>query len=132
MIVNEGEIQICGVVKANIPFQKIILFQNNITITDATVYANLTLATFSGYASVTPSWGTPAIDGSGKASMTATAVVFAHNGGGTANTIYGWAWINDDAITKKIVSAKLLTTPKSMSVSGDSLTVTLTFRDYQP
>jgi len=132
MIVNEGELKICNVLKSGLGIQKIILFQNNITVDEDTVFGDLTEATFSGYMSVTPTWGTPAIDGAGKASMTATPVVFAHNGGGTSNTIFGYAWVDASVMDPKIIAANTLATPKSMSVLGDSLTITPTFRDFQP
>jgi len=114
MIVNEGEIRIATAVKA-IGFQKLVLFTAPTSVSASTVYTDLTLATFSGYAAATPTWGTIAIDGGGKAAMSATAITFSHSGGGTANTVYGWAWIDDDLTGKKLINATLLASPKSFS-----------------
>jgi len=131
IVTNEGEIRIANAIK-NITFQKIVLFQNNLTPDENTVYSSLTLATFSGYAAVTPTWGTPAMNGSNQAEMTATPAVFSHSGGGTSNNIYGWAWIDDSLGAQKLIAAERIAgAPKSMSVIGDSITITPKMRDYQ-
>lgn len=137
VIPNEGEIHalrkdIGQVTGAN--NLKLGLYQNNIGTPDEnTVYSGLTLATFNGYAAASLTWGTVAINGSGKAEVSASAVVFNKSSGGTSNTIYGWVLYYEDIMTgNKIRAIEPLPAPKSMAVVGDSISVTISLRDYQP
>lgn len=133
MWVDEGELLVANLIKTNVSLPTLLLFQNNLTPVAGTVYSGLTLATFSGYAAVTPVFGTPVIDGAGKASMTAAPITFSHNGGVTSNNIYGFAFITNAPGAQKILTIqRLASAPKVMAVSGDTLTITLTLRDYQP
>lgn len=71
----------------------LILFKNNPTLTQATVYADLTLATFGGYSPVTltrGSWVTPTISsGVAVSTYTTTPQVWTVSSG--SETIYGYA-----------------------------------------
>lgn len=123
---DQGEIRMLQAVKDISP-QRIILFQNNITPGNSTTFADLTEATFSGYARVTPSWGAIATGGDGRAAMVAAAANFTHNGGVVTNLVYGWAWIDSAVGVEKLIAAdRVPSAPKTMAVSGDSITVTVT------
>lgn len=133
VIPNEGELQLCARIKAS-GTQKMILFKNNLTPVPGTVFANLTEANFSGYASGPVTWGTPFTDGAGKAVMIGTTITFTHNGGGTPNDIYGYAILTQDiTLAWFIICAERLSSPpKVMTNNGDSITITPTFRGYNP
>ena len=98
----------------------VILFKNNVTITAATVFSGLTEADFSGYSRLHSTWSSPADDGSGNAESHPPTQTFSHNGGGTSNTIYGYAICPDNAgIVSTILCAFNFTSPISMAVLGD-------------
>lgn len=125
---NEGENRMLTEAKG-MSNQRVVLFTNNITPGPTTTYSGLTLATFSGYSAVTPSWGSASTDGSGYGSAAAAAAVFAHNGGGTSNNVYGWALVDITGGSEKILAAeRLASPPKAMTLSGDSITITLTWK----
>lgn len=70
---------------------KLKLFKNNVTVSVATVLGDLTIADFSGYADKDLSaMASATINGSDQGEKHSNANDFAHNGGGTGNTIYGW------------------------------------------
>src|ERR1043166_6772375 len=73
---------------------RVVLFKNNLTPDLDTVLGDLTEADFSGYDRVTPTWGAITIAGSNRAKAVGSSCVFAHDGGGTANDVYGYALIN--------------------------------------
>lgn len=127
-IPNEGEIRQLTELK-NMANQRVILFKNDYTPVDGTTFANLTEADFSNYSRQTPTWGAISTNGSGEAEMAASAVVFSHDGGATGNNVYGWALIDAAVGAEKVLAAaRLSSPPKSMTLSGDSITVTLTHR----
>jgi len=132
-IPNQGELKLLNAIKSGAAYN-IVLFQNDLTPSATTVYADMTLATFSGYSQGTITWGTPTTDGGGKGSMTATAVTFTHNGGGTSNNIYGYAIVSQDISMAwhLIMIERLSSPPKSMANNGDSITITPTFKGYNP
>lgn len=118
--VNEGELDLLDVYIANATL-KIGLFKNDATVNDATVLADLTAADFSGYAAWTPTHGAAAtVSNQGKAA--AGSHNFDHNGGGTANTIYGAYLWNDD--TGKLLKAVKFDAPITMDDAADRITVT--------
>lgn len=97
------------------------LFKNNATISASTVLADLTEADYSGYLSQTiGAWTTPAADGSSRKYTEATAVLtFAHDGGGTANTIYGWYLI--DTLSGDLLAVHKFDTPVVMDDATDTI-----------
>jgi hypothetical protein len=73
----------------------LVLFKTAITLTKNTVFADLTVADFVGYAPVTAiAFGTPYIDQLGNARMDAPSVDFQMTADTTPNTIYGWALLD--------------------------------------
>lgn len=74
---------------------KLRLFANNATISATTVLADLTEATFTGYAAVTTAtWPAPALDGSNRGSSLNTQGQFTPTAGGGSGNIYGWYLTN--------------------------------------
>lgn len=58
-----------------------------------------TQATFSGYAALgVSSWGAPTLDAANNDLYTASDQTFSHNGGGTANQIYGVYWTDPSGL----------------------------------
>jgi len=99
------------------------LYKNNYTPVDTSVLGNFIEANFSGYNFVTTAMGA-AVEIGGKATSTdAAARLFTHNGGGTANSIYGY-YVTDFAITK-VVWAERFAAPISMSAVPDQISITL-------
>jgi hypothetical protein len=104
---------------------RIGLYQNNVTPGSTTVLADLTAATFSGYAEVTPSAPTPAWSTPNSRAEAAFAnAVFTHSSGSTNNTIYG-AYIYN-ATDGKLVAAGAFAAPLTMTNNGDQITVAAT------
>lgn len=130
---NEGEIV---AMKQMIvaPMLKVVLFANDVTITAATVYADMTLATFSGYAAVTPTWGAPATDANGKAWSQGSACLFQGSGGGVTNSIYGYALVSQDVslVNRIVMIEKIAGGPKTMGASGSIIVVAPIMRCYNP
>ena len=98
------------------------LFKNNHTVTDATVYSDLTNADFAGYSRQHPTWSAAADDGLGNGETHPGTITFSFSSGSPTNTIYGVAVSPDSAgIVSKILVAVNLATPKVMASPGDSL-----------
>jgi len=73
------------------------LFKNNHTPASTDTVSDYTEADFSGYpGSVGPTWGAPFINGDDKGEIDAAPVTYTHNGGATANTIYGVYFLDAD------------------------------------
>lgn len=101
------------------------LYKNNYTPVAGSVYSSFTEADFSGYAGVTPSFSAATIvNGKGNIQDSA-ARDFTHNGGGTANTVYGYYVVESGST--KILWAERFPSPLLMSVGGDKITITLSF-----
>jgi len=117
---DEGEKDVLDVYLATAGV-RVGLFQNNYVPVAGSVLADLTAATFSGYAVGTPVYGA-ATTVANRANAVAAALNFDHNGGATANTIYGWYVFN--TTTSKLLKANTLGTPVVMDTAGNRITVT--------
>lgn len=135
IIPNEGEVQALknDVAAGGVQPTNLALFKSNTTPTAATVWADLTIANFSGYMTGTPTWGTVATDGSGKASVASSTVTFTHNGGGTSNDVYGWVLYYSIPLGATIIRAieRFSDAPVSFASNGDSRSVKVTLKDFQ-
>lgn len=110
---------------------KLKLFQNNVTPSQTDTTATYTVATFTGYTTITlttSSWNA-GVAGTGtgtalanKASIDYAQQTFTMGTPGTTNTIYGY-YITDSAETT-LLGAEVFTSPKSMNVSGDAIKIT--------
>ena len=101
---------------------RIRLFKNNYTPVNSSTYADFTEADFSGYAGYASlSWGAAFINGSTQGEIDATQVTWTHNGGGTANTVYG-IYITDGS--NNLMYAERFSAPISMSTSGNAIPYT--------
>lgn len=117
-----GVVAMCDHLTTAIDPAEIKLFKNNYTPVAGTTLANLTEADFSGYASVVlAGWTAAAIGAGGRAYSQADLVTFAHNGGVTANSIYGY-WVVDSGGTL-LWAERFATAPITMSGLGDSIVV---------
>lgn len=73
----------------------LLLYQNNVALGPNTVLADLTVATFDGYANVVgATWDTPYIDTDGSALVFGASQTIVDTGSTTPNTIYGYAAVN--------------------------------------
>jgi len=103
---------------------RIKLFMNDYTPDEDTVEADFDEADFSGYADQASTLTGPT--NVGGVSIMNGLWTFAHNGGGTSNTIYGW-WITSNFAGLFIVCERL-PTPKVMASAADELIVALPWR----
>ncbi len=102
------------------------LFQNNHTFVFGDVKANLTVATFTGYAGVSPSYASnPTITSPG-ATMVTNPAVFTVSGTAVSNTIYGWYALSNQTGTECSMGGTFAGGPFTMNVIGQTITVTLT------
>jgi hypothetical protein len=124
---DEGELWFLDQVAANNLLDGYVLrlYQNNYTPVEASVLANFTEATFSGYASnASVNFGS-ASEVANKAQVTdAAARVFTHNGGATANTVYGYYY----ATALKVILAERFAAPVSMATAGDNISIQMTLK----
>lgn len=125
-LVDEGAIALLTKLKTEVyDSATIVLFTAPTSFTRATVHGDLTLATFSGYTSEALTLSSVSINGDGKAEMTGDQVTFAHDGGGTANTVYGYAVTR--YIDSKLFWIELFEAPKEMAEEGDVIKITPRF-----
>lgn len=104
----------------------LILFQNNISITNTTLLAALTEATFTGYAAVAAQvFAAPYIDQAGLVRTNAPSVPFVMTDTVTPNTIYGWA-LTDSGKTILVLSGKF-PSPIVLSQANQGLDVQPTY-----
>lgn len=127
IVPDEGEIRLLDMLVNAVGMTnvRLRLFQNNITPDQDSVYATFTIATFSGYADTTPAMGAAStVSHKGKI-VDGSARNFTHNGGGTANTIYGYYVV--DTGTSKVLWAERFSSSQSMAANGDNIAITLAF-----
>lgn len=85
---SEGRLHLLDTLVADSTL-RVELVKADFTNDESLTYASLTLADFSGYVYQVPSFGAGIINGDGNAESTAGTLTWTHDGGGTANTIYG-------------------------------------------
>lgn len=101
------------------------LSEANITPDHATVAADLTTdeVTVTGYARQAVSgWGTPTLDGSFVANVTAAPVTFLNTSGGDSGTIYCWFVI--DSVTGLLIMAGRFSVPFVLVATSGTYTTT--------
>lgn len=86
------------------------------------VLSDITFATFSGYSPGTPSFSVGSDTVAGRDLWTSASIPFAHNGGGTANTIIGACLYN--SVTGKLHYYEDFGAPVTMSAVGNQIDVT--------
>lgn len=120
--VNEGRIsQVDALVAART--YSVRLYQNNYTPVVGSVLANFTIATYSGYASQNAAFGASSIDANGNAKADAAALTFAHSGGATSNSIYGY-YVVDTGANKVVFAERFAGAPLSFAIAGDQVVLT--------
>lgn len=122
---NVSASHLCTLLDADLVNCKVKLFQNDYQPNPDTVKANLTVATFSGYADKTvAALLPPYYDPIGGASTQIGTLQWDHNGGVNANTIFGW-WVENAGGDLIIVGR--FDTPVGMSSLGDSIPLDIKF-----
>lgn len=100
----------------------VILFVNDLTPGPTTVLADLTIATFDGYANIVGvTWSGPFLSGSGIAEIIGSGAYFAATGSTLSQIAYGYALV-DSGVTSLKVAARF-DTPKQFNGLGDALMV---------
>lgn len=100
---------------------KVKLIKADFTQAAALVYTDLTFADFSGYADWAPTNGATSIT-SGVGISDGGTHDFVHDGGGTANTIYGAALVTEEAgPVNNLIATIKFDTPAAMASNGDTL-----------
>lgn len=94
---SEGALNVLTAALGSSPTLVLRLFSNNVTISDSTVFSDLTECSFAGYAAVSPAWPAPSLT-AGVAGTLSPSATFTYSGG-TSTTIYG-AYITDSGNTK--------------------------------
>jgi hypothetical protein len=94
MIVNGGKLANVNALRTTLASYYMILFTNNFSIVDGTVYSSLTIAAWTGYAPVNiGTVNAAAIVGVQAVTVAAAACVFTNTSGST-QTFYGWAVVD--------------------------------------
>lgn len=122
---DDGEVRLLQVIKDGGGVFTLRLLKDNMSPTQDTEIGDFTgkEATFSGYAAGTITWATPTI-AAHKGSMSGSAITFTHNGGATANTIYGYYITEAGGRSAEVISVEIFDASKLMSASGDLITIT--------
>jgi hypothetical protein len=113
---------------------KVRLFRNNVTVSKATVFANLTEVTSGlvpGYAPITlsgASWGTTSVTSHLASSIAAAAFTFTCTGGGTSTLVYG-GYITDSTNTYLLCCWNFASGPYTMFNNGDEIECTPTMTE---
>ena len=103
---------------------KLRLFKNDYTPVDGSTLANFTQANFSGYAQIVlNAWGV-AVTVAGRASADHAPVNFTHNGGATANNIYGY-YVVDATEAELLFAERDPFGPVTMALLADNYRVIL-------
>lgn len=122
VFVRLGDVSVLQAMVDSAVLDNLRLFKNNHVPTEADVVGDYTEANFSGYpGAVSPTWGTPFVNGSNKGEVDATLITYTHNGGGTANTVYG-VYVVDGAGV--LVYAERFPAPYTMGSNGDTFPYT--------
>lgn len=118
---NLGALFLADTISAALVNCKLKLYQNDFTPVQGTVIADMTVATFSGYAVKTiAALLASYLDPAGGASAQIATQQWDHNGGVIANTIYGF-WLEDASVVPVLVMAGRFDAPVPMAALGDSL-----------
>ncbi len=123
VFLQQGDTKLLNVVRTGTAvFKTLRLFKNDHDPVVTDTNANYTQADFSGYASANlGTWNAAFVNGDGKGEIDADAKTFSHNGGATANTVYG-VYVTDEA--DNVVYAERFDAPRVMDSLGDSITYT--------
>lgn len=108
------------------------LFKNDFTPDENTTLANLTEATFDGYARAT-GFTVPNTGQDGRARTEKLNQVFTKAVGQNNNTVYGWfvIWLDGQGANPKLFACARQDPPRPMDATGNTITlsVTLTLRE---
>lgn len=113
---------------------KFRLFQNDEEVTLASEWSDFTEANFSGYAAADVFHGAQHLNGDGLWQVDCDPVAWVHDGGATANDIYGWliVAIRGGPPTEIIFAGANYDPPRSMTNALDEIIVALNIVFDQP
>lgn len=116
---NAAALLVVNLVRTELANSVMKLYQNDYTPNEGTILADMTVATFSGYANKTVAALLPAyIEPAGGASAQVATVQWDHNGGATSNIIYGFSLENAGG---DLILAGRFENPIPMASLGDSI-----------
>jgi hypothetical protein len=101
---------------------RVRLFKNDETIDGDTALGDLTEADFSGYSAATVAQGTSSATGGVATNVLTPESPFEHDGGATANDIYGY-YVTDASATVLYFAERFGDAPIDMASNGDLITV---------
>lgn len=99
------------------------LFVNNVTPTAQTTLAELTPATFAGYAPVNLTWGSLLSEGNGAALLVSNLANFRATDGVTPNIVYGFYVIDKTTPTPNLIGAELFSQPISVAALNEGVSI---------
>jgi len=112
---------------------KLRLFQNDYQPADGSVKGDFTEATFSGYAAQSiDDWSVVSQNAANRAEMVSGEKIFAHNGGGTGNTVYGWYLTDDNDSDEVLLAERFPGGSRVLDDDMDDVRVTVTFQLSEP
>lgn len=128
MVPNEGELDVLTeYLAAKGADLKIVLFSNNLTVANTNVYADITKATFSGYADQTPGFGAAATVAN-VATAAGTQRTFTRDATGAPQTIYGAALVRESAgPVNKLLKVQKFESSQTVTNNGDLIKFTERF-----
>lgn len=100
-----------------------MLYQNNYTPVDASVFADFTEATFNGYVAQSFTFAAATTVATRGKVVANAPCVFTCTGGSPSNTIYGY--MIGDTLTGEVVWAERFGSSQFMSNNGDQISITL-------
>jgi hypothetical protein len=90
MMTKEGKLAVAALGVPGLTLPRIGIFSNNISPNENSVYADFTLATYTGYANVTPTVGAIFVSQAGDVSAPLSEAVFLGPTAGAGVDAYGW------------------------------------------
>lgn len=104
------------------------LFQNDFVPDDASEKGDFTECTFSGYAGESlTAWGAITQNADNRAEMVHPEKTFNHDGGGTANNVYGWYVTNDNDADEVLFAERFPGGVRVLNDATDDIKITVTF-----
>ncbi len=116
---------------------RIRLFKNNVTPTDASILANFTAATFTGYADITLTNGSWVTTAGAPSTATYAVQTFTCSTAGTAETIYGYVIFRNGVskvwFVERFPAANITAGLTTISLAGQTIVINprFTLKDEQ-
>ena len=105
---------------------KLLLYKSNTTLTEATAYADLTIADFTGYADATLTGASWTITDADPSVSSYAKVTFTSSAGSQNQNVYGYV-VTNSAKTIALWGETFTDGPYNIANNGDKIEVTLSF-----